>query len=83
MPTGPQCRRWVAPMSFDRCPACDSSDHDGWVNPDACPEDWTVYSKFQARRWVQLNTQTARPSHRSGEVAAPDGEIPIRRRSGD
>lgn len=40
-----------------QCPACGSFDHDGWTNHDGCPEDWTVYSKFQARRWVQLTCE--------------------------
>jgi hypothetical protein len=24
------------------CPACGSSDHDGWTDHADCPEDWTI-----------------------------------------
>lgn len=40
-----------------QCPACGSFDHDGWTNHQDCPEDWAVYSKFEARRWVQLTCE--------------------------
>lgn len=36
------------------CPACGSGTHDGWTNRDGCPEDWTYYTGFQARRQIQL-----------------------------
>lgn len=36
------------------CPACGSSEHDGWTNHADCPEDWTHYTGFEARRMVQL-----------------------------
>lgn len=39
------------------CPACGSNEHDGWNNHDNCPEDWTVLSKFEMRRWIQLTCE--------------------------
>src|SRR6187431_139012 len=44
----------VIHRGLNRCPACDSAEHDGSVNPEDCPEDWTVWSKFQVRRRWQL-----------------------------
>jgi hypothetical protein len=41
------------------CPACGSYDHDGWRNREGCPEDWTQYTGFQARRQVQLSSERA------------------------
>lgn len=41
----------------DACPACGSTEHDGWTNHDGCPEDWTEYSKFEVRRWIQLTCE--------------------------
>lgn len=43
----------------ETCPACGSREHDGSVNPEACPEDWMVLSKFEARRRIQLTCERA------------------------
>jgi len=44
---------------MDPCPACGSSDHDGWTNHDDCPEDWSVIQRdrFEHRRWLQLTNE--------------------------
>ena len=47
------------------------------LDPDAeleprcgdCPEDWTVYSKFEARRWVQLTCERANEAEAGGSDA--------------
>jgi hypothetical protein len=36
------------------CPACGSSEHDGWNTREGCPADWRVVPEFVAQRWMQL-----------------------------
>ena len=58
------------------CPACGSNEHDGWNNHDGCPEDWTVLSKFEVRRGIQLICEP-RCSEHCGDLRHPDGCEPV------
>jgi len=54
------------------CPACGSATHDGWVNRDGCPEDWTFYTGFMARRQLQLAAEAAFDESGGGSGVNPN-----------